>query len=554
MSIIDDALKGVERAQAETTENTAGGRAPMAPGSSRVPIILVICLVLVAAAGVGWWWIGSDAPVRDESLIALQDNPSPAAESSSQPSSALRRADNDSVPSAMDEQVAAITDQAAKVEQPGDMAGADITVGSLTRSNTEPEADLSGVSLLTDGSADERGKTHDSPGFDEQEQLQALTDSQALSVDDALANSSADGGDVSALTASATPPSATPGISEKIAEETVATLTDEGDKQPVDLEQAETAGNRSPEESVAGLTDVEITSPQDDLGAAATNMELMELTSSEEGEGVAGVQTPIPDGVPVEGSTDSVAALTEVDQELPTQAEADREKSDPSSLTPKSQSPTQGLPEADAGQAGETRAVSPESTAPVVAMNVAALTRRALAAESRGDYLAALAALEPVGEDNLEVVLFRARLTARQGNYAESLAFYDSVDELVLDATDSFWLGFTRFNLEQWQPAIAALARASELDPTDAVTALYLGLAQQQAGDYRGSISAFHRARKLRPDMPEIAFNTGISWWALGEKIRAEGAFRHFMRVTDSQRRSYADQRRRVSRFYLGDS
>ncbi len=81
--------------------------------------------------------------------------------------------------------------------------------------------------------------------------------------------------------------------------------------------------------------------------------------------------------------------------------------------------------------------------------------------------------------------------------------------------------------------------------------ALYLGMAQQQTGGFRGSIDAFHRARVLRPDMPEIAFNTGVSWWALGGKRRALGAFLHFMRITDGQRSTYAEQRRRVSQSNL---
>ena len=100
------------------------------------------------------------------------------------------------------------------------------------------------------------------------------------------------------------------------------------------------------------------------------------------------------------------------------------------------------------------------------------------------------------------------------------------------------------------QPAVIALQRAVDLNSGDVLSSLYLGLALQQVGDYRGSIDAFHRVRSLQPDMPEVAFNTGISWWALGEKNRATGAFRHFMRITDGQRQAYASQRRRVSQDY----
>ena len=121
-----------------------------------------------------------------------------------------------------------------------------------------------------------------------------------------------------------------------------------------------------------------------------------------------------------------------------------------------------------------------------------------------------------------------------------------------MGASDSFWLGYARFNLAQWQPAVRALSRAAQLNTGDPLAALYLGMAQQQSGDYLGSIDAFHQARQLRPDMPEIAFNTGISWWALGERERAQGAFRHFMRITDGQRQTYAEQRRRVANSYLG--
>lgn len=552
MSIIDEALKGVERARSPLA--SGNGVPVVAAGSSAVPKMVIAGSLLAVAGVFGWWMFTQNqsvvqAPDRAELTVADAD----AGADSSPVQVALATPSVSRVNTESSEQVAELTVPVSAPTKTNEEVSDSEPQGVAALTLQPVESDQNGVSELTilSDRADDKLNIVGAMA-DEQQQLAALTGQ--VTSPPGTASPVGLTGSVEQLTAADNGGTETP-VTEFIATagEAVDSLT------AMAAGAGESVGDLTTtavEKSVAELTDDTLVASNNEVTAAGMAGEsvsgLTELTEDELSEFVDRADTTAdlaPDlaqsayGESVEGLTDST------ESSAPALGSGLRDSSQPEELVVSVATPkTPVLPLAQQSQpVMDAGPVTPANSgvSPAVAI------RAALAAESAGDYTAALKALAGVTAHTRESRLLKARLMARVGEYDQSSRLFGVEDEATLDASSSFWLGFARFNLRQWQQAITVLVRAVDLNSGDAVAALYLGLAQQQAGDYRASVAAFHRARTLRPDMPEIAFNTGISWWALGEKERARGAFRHFMRITDGQRQTYVEQRQRISQSYL---
>ncbi|MEC9342035.1 MAG: tetratricopeptide repeat protein [Pseudomonadota bacterium] len=140
---------------------------------------------------------------------------------------------------------------------------------------------------------------------------------------------------------------------------------------------------------------------------------------------------------------------------------------------------------------------------------------------------------------------------ARAGDYAGAMAAARSLGPEHRSANTRFWIGYSRLQLGEAAAAAQEFGAALLRDAENPQLWFYQGLALQESGRHGQAIDAFHRARELAPDLPEIAYNTGLSWWALGERERARAAFRHFMSVTAAAPQRYAAQRERLLTGYL---
>jgi|GEM_PF-2482760 len=527
MSIIDDALKGVERAQSQDEQGSAVTDRPAPKEAQRFPRTLVFGLLVIAVVAGGWVLSSmfglTDQADQSQPVVAETDLESGDWDTAQEVAGA-EKIDRSAEPSGGQntELADAAADMAISITA-GDAPANE--VAALTDSVVGLEGDANDVSRLTEDGQSDLVSSSVADEQDQVSQLTATADSVALqeSVAELTEGTSglaesiemvpvSDRGtvDSSVLAALTAPETAAPGV-----EPVGGVVTDNGS---ADMDQ--------PDESVARLTAVDETDPaiSRETGAGMDGQSVAELTDLTSGDGAR----MAPDGVATTAQKGSEAG---VDNPVGTDLVSSKE----------------------AATVATGAAVSSSLNRQVVA-DVSAIEaiNTAKTAEARGDYSAALAALASSNSNNRELTLHRARLLARLGRFEESGELASGFNEESMGASDSFWLGYARFNLAQWQPAVRALSRAAQLNTGDPLAALYLGMAQQQSGDYLGSIDAFHQARQLRPDMPEIAFNTGISWWALGERERAQGAFRHFMRITDGQRQTYAEQRRRVANSYLG--
>lgn len=527
MSIIDDALKGVERAQSQDEQGSAVTDRPAPRQTQRFPRTLVFGLLIVAVVAGGWVLSSmfglTDQAEQSTPVVAETDLEGDDWETDQEVAGA-EKIDRSAEPSGEREtELAAAAADMAITNPAGDAPANE--VAALTDSVVGLEGDANDVSRLTEDDQSDLVSPGVADELDEVSQLTATADSELLreSVAELTEGTSelsestevlavTDRGtvDSSVLAALTAPETASTGV-----EPVGGIVTDRGS---ADMDQ--------PDESVASLTAFDETDPaiSAEIGAGMDGQSVAELTELTSGDGAR----MAPDGVAT-----GIQNGTESGLDNPTGT---------------------GLVSSTEASSATTGAAAASSLNRQVLADVSAIEAitTAKAAEARGDYSAALAALATSNSNDRDLSLHRARLLARLGRFEESGELASGFNEESMGASDSFWLGYARFNLAQWQPAVRALSRAAQLNTGDPLAALYLGMAQQQSGDYLGSIDSFHQARQLRPDMPEIAFNTGISWWALGERERAQGAFRHFMRITDGQRQTYAEQRRRVANSYLG--
>ena len=545
MSIIDDALKQVQHKQATTEPSAVDSRLPTASMARLAPLV-VIGLLLVA--GVGWWFAGGAN--RDTGLASLGElavNSSapvlPAVAPPGEPTEPRSPAVvsvSTTIGGFGSSELAALTEGEA---DPTGVAG----LGDVRSEDSLSELGQQ-VQTLTSSAVDPSGEPSvEQPLAGEQLALVGLTHVTGSAVQSDGGSTDLNNGMVATLTAATDelPPG-------EAINSAVAKLTDVA---AAAVEADEVAGLTASSPEVVG----EAGSPVSAL--TATDGQELEIDSDLTGLTATDPDLALPTGSRAElesASDDSVAGLTNLSGEEGGLAEGSRSEalSGVEGLT--ADDPIDALSSTDQpvetpGTTSQPVAVEASSIAPAVTLSrneVDTRLRAARADERAGNYSAALQRLVGIGATTLDVSLLKARLHARAGEFELSNELLLAIGESSLDAEASFWLGYGRFSLQQWQPAVMALQRAASLNSSDVLSSLYLGLALQQVGDYRGSIDAFHHVRSLQPDMPEVAFNTGISWWALGEKQRAYGAFHHFMRITDGQREAYANQRRRVSQDY----
>ena len=563
MSIIDDALKQVQHKQGKAEPSAVHAGLPK-PTMARLLPVVVVGLLAVAAAG--WWFVGDAS--KDSDLASLGEvgvNPAapalPGVISPSEPieirSTADISATNGGSGSA---ELAALTEGGA---EPAGVADLDEVRSGGRLSELGQQ-----VQTLTSSAVDPSSEPSDEqPLAGEQLALVGLTQMKK-STDVQSGDSSIDlnNGMVSALTAAAEElPSgdARNSAVARLTEVAAVAAVESGEVADLTVSSAEVVGEAGSPVSTLTATDPQTSEIDPDLTG---------LTALDSGSGAdMGLPTGSGDELDSASDDDSVAGLTDLTGEEGALAEGGRLEalSGVEGLT--ADEPTEALGYADqpvapsetssrqvaveVSRSGDTQSIAPMDLpiVPVVTLTRGEIDTRLRAAradERAGNYRAALQRLVGIGATTLDVSLLKARLHARAGEFELSNELFLAIGESSLDAEASFWLGYGRFSLQQWQPAVMALQRAASLNSSDVLSSLYLGLALQQVGDYRGSIDAFHHVRNLQPDMPEVAFNTGISWWALGEKQRAYGAFHHFMRITDGQREAYANQRRRVSQDY----
>lgn len=153
--------------------------------------------------------------------------------------------------------------------------------------------------------------------------------------------------------------------------------------------------------------------------------------------------------------------------------------------------------------------------------------------------------------ENGQVRVLLVEFAARAGDYTGAMAAASSLGPEHRSANTRFWIGYSSLQLGDAAAAAQEFGAALLRDAENPQLWFYQGLALQESGRHGQAIDAFHRARELAPDLPEIAYNTGLSWWALGERERARAAFRHFMSVTAAAPQRYAAQRERLLTGYL---
>lgn len=92
--------------------------------------------------------------------------------------------------------------------------------------------------------------------------------------------------------------------------------------------------------------------------------------------------------------------------------------------------------------------------------------------------------------------------------------------------------GVALMGLNRWEPAIAALGKAQELNPKHATAALYLSVALQERGEHARAIQVLDKAQQLQPLSPELWLNQGHSHQALGHKVEARKAYNRFLELS----------------------
>ncbi len=555
MSIIDEALKNVEQTRnAYESERTgSSGSSTGVDGwftrsSRNVLLVLFGVIVLAAVLGYGWW--SRDRLFGGPStgaVVMLTGDQSPPANPPSENSTVAAVENGGAViASAGPEQNISLPTTPAD-DAGEDVAGLTLTgeerYGSTDRADKLDLAKLTaeekGQSRVSQAASGTRDLTDPSTAKDEvssdkntqkNQQLLALTPGELVDV-------GAIDPDLVELTAMQ-PAS---GVAKKRDEETVAALTAETNvvkdasdaSDSVGLDVAELTAmpvsaakennvGRSADESVAALTD-----------ADAEAARMAEISAS-----------------PAVGADDRVNELTAIT------AAAQLDAVGPAETGQFERVNTNKSGEVDLDGPVVTKEPTEQVNAKTTAKRQSGLSlQQVKLEEALGNHQRALQMLVqgyPEGSKlNDDVRRLMARLEARTGNNTRAIELYSQLNPGLLSAEDRFWFGYAYFNVEQWRQAADWFALSSEADEGNVLVTLYQGMALQELGDFQGSIDAFHKAREIRPNMPEVAFNTGISWWALGQRARAVGAFRHFMRVTDGQREQFASQRRRVMQRYL---
>lgn len=143
------------------------------------------------------------------------------------------------------------------------------------------------------------------------------------------------------------------------------------------------------------------------------------------------------------------------------------------------------------------------------------------------------------------------RVAAKAGDADRVQRAAAALPAVEMDEQTRVWVGYGKLQGGNASAAKDDFQAVLGANRTQVMAWLYLGLALQDLGRHADAVNAFRAARDLAPDMPEIAYNAGLSWWQLGDQGRARAAFTHFLKVTESKRLHYSAQRDRVQAIYL---
>jgi len=124
--------------------------------------------------------------------------------------------------------------------------------------------------------------------------------------------------------------------------------------------------------------------------------------------------------------------------------------------------------------------------------------------------------------NNVEAHAFYSWFLAPMGRNEEALAEAKrSLQADQLSAIGNFILGSILVFTRQWDPAIAQLRSAQELDPTFWLDPIYLGRAYEQKGMLPEAITQFQRARELEQDNAETWSGLAHAYAITGKRAEA---------------------------------
>lgn len=174
--------------------------------------------------------------------------------------------------------------------------------------------------------------------------------------------------------------------------------------------------------------------------------------------------------------------------------------------------------------------------------NLPALLAQAKLKEQQADPRGALADYQHIAErfpDNTTVILGAARSSAMLGRFSAAISWVDKLADQQRGWEHWFWSGYAKLQMNDFSAALADFDQASAQKPGDLSLLLHRSAALQKLARHKEAITLFHQARLLAPNMPEISFNIGVSWWALGDQARAMAAFSHFKSLVEGNESKY---------------
>jgi Flp pilus assembly protein TadD len=74
-------------------------------------------------------------------------------------------------------------------------------------------------------------------------------------------------------------------------------------------------------------------------------------------------------------------------------------------------------------------------------------------------------------------------------------------------------MGFVHFDQEQYQKAVDAFKKASELKPSDPVIFNNLGFSYEKLGQYNEALQAYQEAIRIKPDYIKAHANIGYLYF-----------------------------------------
>jgi serine/threonine-protein kinase len=116
--------------------------------------------------------------------------------------------------------------------------------------------------------------------------------------------------------------------------------------------------------------------------------------------------------------------------------------------------------------------------------------------------------------------LTKERKGGKEENFKTKQEKYDSSID-VLNSTDFFYDGNSRFDRKDYSGAIAAYTKVIEINPRDVDAYMNIGLAKISLQDYAGAIAAYSKAIEINPQDSNSYVNRGFSKTRLSDYIGA---------------------------------